>query len=96
MMNTEQYLLGLVAEECAEVAHRASKAQRFGMDERQPGSDYQTNKERLKEEVMDLLTVLRVLGLLPKECEQRAHDMKKIAKINHYMDYSKKLGLLRP
>ena len=59
-MNLEQYLLTLLVEECAEVAQRATKAQRFGMNEVQPGQDL-NNFQRLNGEINDLMTVMGLL-----------------------------------
>lgn len=59
-MNLEQFLLVCLIEECAEVAQRATKALRFGMDEVQPGQDF-NNRQRLNEELNDLLTVMDLL-----------------------------------
>ena len=53
MLTTEQYFLGRIAEEAAEVAHRAMKAQLFGLNEvqnGQPGSNW----DRLLDEREDL------------------------------------------
>lgn len=54
MMNSDQYHLCKIAEECSEVAQRALKAMQFGLDEIQPGQD-QDNLERLVEEFQDLM-----------------------------------------
>lgn len=86
-MNREQHDLNCLAEECAEVAQRASKAIRFGLDEIQPGQLY-TNKARLEAELGDLMGVIDALGLKPSE----AHRKAKKARLNGYFGYSKKLG----
>jgi len=93
-MNREQYLLTCLAEECAEVAHRASKAVRFGMNEVKQGTDT-TNKELLSGEIGDLIGVLALLekecggGVLPAEdpCPRKAERVAK------YYAYSQSLGL---
>lgn len=54
MMNSDQYHLCKIAEECNEVAQRALKAMQFGLDEIQPGQD-RDNLERLVEEFQDLM-----------------------------------------
>ena len=59
-MNRQEHLLTILTEECAEVAQRATKAMRFGMDEIQPGQGL-TNKERMILEVNDLFAVLSML-----------------------------------
>jgi hypothetical protein len=60
-MTREQHLLIKLSEECAEVAHRVSKALRFGLDEIQPGQDLD-NGERLWQEIHDLIAVIEMLG----------------------------------
>jgi hypothetical protein len=60
MMTLEDLNLVMLMEECAEVAHRASKQLRFGADEIQPGQPL-TNRQRLRDELMDLLTVVDFL-----------------------------------
>jgi hypothetical protein len=49
-----QYVLAVVAEEGNEVAHRAMKANRFGVLEVQPGQ-LDSNAERLRAEVYDVI-----------------------------------------
>jgi len=51
----------ITQEECAEVIQAASKVFRFGFDSRYPNSDSQTNKEKLEEEIGDLLAMVDVL-----------------------------------
>ena len=62
-MDHTQYLLVCLAEECAEVSHRAMKALRFGLDEIQPGQTL-TNRERLVEELHDLISVAAILNTM--------------------------------
>lgn len=64
-MNTEQYLLACLAEECGEVIQRIGKALRFGMDEIQPEQTL-TNRERLQEELNDVLYIMGILGFVPE------------------------------
>ena len=52
-MNADQYHLCKIAEECAEVAQRALKAQQFGLGETQEGQAF-NNLERLISEFHDL------------------------------------------
>lgn len=68
MLSLEDHHLLLLMEECAEVAHAASKQLRFGADEIQPGQPCR-NQTRLRMEIMDLLACVRFLeqsGQLPK------------------------------
>ena len=57
-MQSDQYHLCKIAEECTEVAQRALKAQQFGLGEVQPGQD-QSNLERLVDEFHDLYSTFR-------------------------------------
>lgn len=88
-MTREQYLLDVLAEECAEVAQRASKAIRFGLDETQAGWSV-TNRQRLEQELGDLVGVMNMLGLKP-DLDAVA---KKAEKVERYMGYSRDLGLV--
>ena len=45
-MTREEHLLTIVAEECNEVAQRATKALRFSLEEIEPGQEF-SNRERL-------------------------------------------------
>lgn len=87
MMTREQHLLTCLAEECAEVAQRASKAIRFGFEETQPEQPLD-NRVRLEQELGDLMGVADLLGLVP----DREHRAKKAARIKKYMKYSAELG----
>ncbi len=94
-MNTTEYLLSKLAEECAEVTQRATKAQRFGLDEVQPGQ-YLNNRQRLTDEVEDLLVILSMLedrGIVVLDHLESAVDEKE-AKILKYMEYSRQCGTL--
>ncbi len=88
-MTREQYILNCLAEECAEVAQRASKAIRFGMDEIQPGQEHD-NKTRLEAELGDLMGVCDMLGIVPRLGEREA----KAARVERYMELSRSLGRL--
>lgn len=96
-MTKEQILLTQLAEECNEVAQRVSKAIRFGLDEVQEGQE-KTNEERIVEEFNDLLTVMKVLeenGTIRINPEHQLYYMvKKMAKIEKYLAYSKERGIL--
>lgn len=90
-VNREQYLLSCLAEECAEVAQRASKALRFGMKEVQPGQD-KSNARRLSDEMTDLVTVYSWLVQTANPNLQPSRE--KSMKIKKYMEYSRELGIL--
>lgn len=92
-MKLNDFLLMLLAEECSEVSQRVCKSLRFGNDETQNGQEM-SNKERLSEEVMDLLTIVDILQT--KELIDISnfdnHRIKKEEKIEKYLKYSKSLG----
>ncbi|MBL4839367.1 MAG: hypothetical protein JKY47_00885 [Thalassospira sp.] len=52
LTNYQRELLVILMEECCEVAQRASKALRFGLDETQPGQPFD-NAQRLAHEIGD-------------------------------------------
>lgn len=62
-MNREQYLLGKIAEEAAEVAQIALKAQQFGFDSFHPDDPDTTNLDLLRGELNDLLAVVGMLDV---------------------------------
>lgn len=98
-MNTTEYLIAMVEEEALEIAHRASKALRFGLDEVQPGQD-KTNAERMVNEYIQLNATLGMLqahlsmALIPSAKEQQPIVDAKIAKVFQFMEYSRQLGTL--
>jgi hypothetical protein len=89
-MNTTEYLLTKVMEECDEVGQRVAKALCFGLDESQPGQEM-TNADRINYELNDLAAVLEMLedrGIFVVKCDPlaRAHKREKLEK---YMRYSR-------
>jgi len=93
-MARTEHLLCILAEECNEVAQRVSKALRFGLQEIQEGQD-KTNAERISGEIDDFLGVLSMLIIENKlrHPSLSAGNMK-IAKVEHYLKYSKSQGTL--
>lgn len=89
-MTEEQYLLTVLAEECAEVAHRCAKAIRFGAKEVQPGQSLD-NRERIEAELGDLMGVVGMLKLEPR----RANVTSKAARVIAYATLSRERGMLR-
>jgi hypothetical protein len=88
-MKEREHLLIVLAEECAEVAQRASKALRFGLAEIQPGQP-DDNLRRLEREFSELYEVASMLRLKIRE-EDRETKREKLKK---FMDYSRQLGTL--
>lgn len=90
-MTREQMLLMKVAEEAAEVIQRASKAQRFGLYEVQPGQ-LKHNLERLDDELHDLVATVQMLGLpITWNGVKIARHQ---AQVEKYLEYSRELGIL--
>lgn len=91
-MTKIEHLLWCLAEECAEVAQRASKAARFGLDEIQPGQSL-TNEERLWQEMNDLAGVGEMIISLRKAGGlSRTQVDKKKVKVEKFLTYSAECG----
>lgn len=88
-MNELEYLLMVVAEECGEVAQRASKAARFGMSEIQPGQP-DDNRRRMERELADLMATAELLGLRVREEDKAV----KVEKLKKFMALSREKGML--
>lgn len=89
----EREVLTILIEEAAEVQQCATKLLRFGRDEIQPGQGL-SNKERLSDEVGDLLALVEVAldaGLIEWAAieDRKAVKFRKLAK---YMQTSKARG----
>ncbi|WP_212113468.1 hypothetical protein [Burkholderia cenocepacia] len=96
-MSLTQYLLVKIAEEAAEVAQIALKTAHFGLVERHPERT-ETNAERIYAELNDLnAMVLRLndvaFGDFFYEPDHIAMSQK-MAKVEHYLAYSRSLGLV--
>ncbi|WP_336801446.1 hypothetical protein [Kaistia sp. MMO-174] len=95
-MNRQEHLLTCLAEECAEVAQRVSKALRFSLAEVQPGQP-DSNAKRIAAELKDLISVVDMLEAeaVLQDCyptlEERA---KKVRKIEGFMEFAKFQGAL--
>lgn len=85
-------------EECQEVSQRICKMLRFGKDEIQPGQIY-NNTERLWDEVEDLKAILDLCWDedLISVSSLTALSLRKDrrARIEKYMEYSRKCGVLK-
>jgi NTP pyrophosphatase (non-canonical NTP hydrolase) len=91
-MTRTDHLLTILAEECAEVSQRVTKALRFGIHEHQHG--YAPNDERLLSELDDLYTAVKMLvdvGVL----ERSPHPTKgKEEQVERYFERSREMGRL--
>lgn len=88
-MTKTEHLLTILAEECAEVAQRASKAARFGLTDIDPETN-ETATRLLEKELADLMAMVGMLGLRIREEDKEA----KVAKVMKWLDYSRKVGTL--
>lgn len=94
-MNRVEYLLGKIAEECCEVGQRAIKAQRFGINEVQPGQEL-SNRRRLQLELADLEASIQMLEKETGESfSALAEDIySHTYKVEQFMEYSERCGTL--
>ena len=96
MISREKYLLNCIAEEANEIAIRASKAVRFGLEEVQPGQT-KTNRARLVKELIDLATVVEMAGIKPLSSAEAFSMMEaKREKVEKFYDYSVSLKEAKP
>ena len=97
MMTLSQYLLVKIAEEAAEVAQIALKTAHFGLSETQPGRA-ESNAQRIYAELSDLnAMVLRLKDVAFGEFHYEPDHIamsQKMAKVEHYLAYSRSLGLV--
>lgn len=103
-MNKQEHLLVIVAEEAVEVAQRATKALRFGMqqiqiDRNEPSPNSQnplarTNKERLEDELCDLLATCELAGIQVDLAKFNERMAMKRRKVETYLEFSRQQGTL--
>lgn len=101
-MTRVEHLLFILAEECAEVAQRASKAARFGLGDIEPGQDM-TAAERVNGELLDLYAVAGILvregsldslmDIIVRPDVARAIEAKQ-QKVERFLAYSRECGTL--
>lgn len=95
-MTRQEHLLIILAEECAEIAQRASKALRFGMEEVQQGQTA-TNWQRIIDEFADLSCMMGMLGFPKNRKEELVFTISatdKQHKVENFLEYSKSCGTL--
>lgn len=93
-INETEHLLACLAEECAEVSQRVTKALRFGVSEVQPGQAL-TNAERIANELTDLFGVVEMLaerGVLRVISGDAVLAKKR--KVEHFIEYARQIGAL--
>jgi len=83
--NQLKEIMGILQEECAEVIQAVSKVNRFGLDNRKPGTSY-TNRQHLEEELGDLVAMINIMVdaklVDEKSIEAAAHA--KVEKLNKW------------
>ena len=94
-MTRQEHLLIILAEECAEVAHRCSKALRFGLGDVAPGQAL-TNAQAIEREMCHLYTVA---GLMREEdiigpWIDTDVVRAKLAAVELWLEHSRKQGTL--
>lgn len=99
-MNRREQLITIAAEECAEVAQRLSKVNRFGWGQRQT-PQHPTNVDRVMAEFYDLVAVLEMAGFPIREelaNHVYANDLidRKKEKVEAHLVESAALGTLEP
>jgi NTP pyrophosphatase (non-canonical NTP hydrolase) len=95
-MKLIDHLLIILAEECAEVAQRATKAARFGDTEIQPGQGL-TNAQRIMDELEDVRVVVELLreeGVLSLGPINSDRFEAKKAKVIKFIEYARQCGQL--
>jgi NTP pyrophosphatase (non-canonical NTP hydrolase) len=97
-MNTTEHLLTCLSEECLEVAKDVSKSLRFGLTDvnvLQP--DGPTNRERIVEELNDLMAVIKMCeahGIIPLNWKSAGLQETKKEKVERFMHYAASTGSL--
>ena len=84
-MDRIKEIMLILQEECAEVTQAVSKCFRFGLAECYPGTDT-TNRDRLEEEIGDLLAMIALLEQAGVVTEAGLHASfnNKIAKLKRW------------
>jgi len=100
-MNRGEYLLVMLGEEASELAQRAAKCLRFGMEDVQKpdGKTYASNHDRLIAEYLDVMEVMEELITLgtvrrPSPVAVDEHLARKKARIAEYSKLSIEFGRL--
>lgn len=92
-MTQNEHLLTILAEECIEVAHRITKALRFGLHEVEPGQPL-NNGQRIHQEFQDVLAMAEMLNPVMREFYMPDGVDAKKAKVRKFLEYSRQCGTL--
>lgn len=92
-MNSTDYLLVCLAEECAEVQHAIAKTLRFGLEHEWPGKGT-TNRDQIIRELRDIIDLVERLGWAPAVYTLEKVDEFQAKKFDGMMALSRELGRL--
>lgn len=96
-MNTQEHLLTVLIEECAEIQYAACKALRFGLDDTFRGDEALTPRQEIQFELDDLEGVTQLMaeaGMIGNKSRTRVEAKKK--KVREMLQYSGTQGTLKP
>lgn len=103
-MNVFEHILEVFGEECIEVAKEVCKSKRFGLDDRLTrnphgprGTEGPTNREKIVNELNDLVAVIRLmvhLEMIPENWQDKIAQQQKVDKVADFMDYAERVGAL--
>lgn len=98
-MNKSEHLLTCASEECLEIAKNISKALRFGLEDRNTlNPTGPTNRERIVDELNDLMGVLRLLeyhNIVEIDWADREKQEAKMQKVIKFINYAENVGTLK-
>lgn len=92
MLDEQDHLLIVLAEECAELSKNIMKAIRFGVDDTHP-LEHVSNRQLINSEMNDVIAVIKQLRGFGFKEDLKAQDMK-VAKLRGWMKYSMANGKL--
>ena len=95
-MNSKEYLLTCLIEECGEVIQAATKYLRFGRDSTFTGAYAETNEDHLSQELSDVVAVMELLE--EEDVTHVAFDVNRVdakrIKVKEFRERSRQLGLV--
>lgn len=95
-MNSKEYLLTCLVEECGEVIQAATKYLRFGRDSTFNGEYTDTNEDHLIKELSDIVAVMELLE--EEDVTHIAFDLNRVdakkVKVKEFRERSRQLGLV--
>lgn len=99
-MTKQEHLLTIAGEEAGEVVQAVAKVMRFGKENCNPDSAKDSNEETLLTEFYQLQAMIEHMqeeGILMTLSEDRIERIKskKLEKVYHYLDESKRVGTLK-